>query len=221
METIVLKADARELVGRATDDLRADNTIPAVVYGAGEAPVSIQVSRSEFDRVYRQAGESTVVQLELAGKQIPVLIHDIQFHPQTDFTTHADFLRVDMNKPVEAAIEVVFVGESAAVETLGGTLVKSLEEVEVRALPGALVRQIEVDISKLATFDDAIHVSDITAPAGVEILTDKEMVIATVQPPISEAELAALDAAVEVDVNAVEVTTEKKDEEGAGDAKAE
>lgn len=215
METLILKADARELKGRATNDLRADNTIPAVVYGAGETPVSIQVSRSEFDRAYRQAGESTVVQLELAGKQIPVLIHDLQFDPQTDFTIHADFLRVDMTKPVEAAIELVFVGESAAVETLGGTLVKSMEEVEVRALPGALVRQIEVDITKLATFDDAIHISDLAIPAGIEVLSEGDGVIATVQPPLSEDEMAALDAPVELDVNAVEVLTEKKEDEAA------
>lgn len=218
METLILKAESRELKGRATNDLRADNTIPAVVYGSGGTPVSIQVTRSEFDRAYRQAGESTVVQLELDGKQIPVLIHDLQFDPQTDFTIHADFLRIDMNKPVEAAIELVFVGESAAVETLGGTLVKSMEEVEVRALPGALVRQIEVDISKLATFDDAIHISDLAIPAGIEVLSEGDGVIATVQPPLSESQMAALDAPVELDVNAVEVLTEKKEDEAAAAA---
>ena len=215
METITLKAEVRTLKGRNTIDLRLNNVIPVVVYGTGEEAISLQVSRSEFDRVYGQAGESTVVQLDLDGKQIPVLIHDMQIDPQTDFTIHADFLRVDMNKKVEAAIQIVFIGESAAVETLGGTLVQNLSEVEVRALPGALVREIEVDIAKLATFDDAIHVSDIVVPAGIEMLTEMDTVVATVQEPLNEAELEALDAPVEMDVNAVEVTTEKKVEEGA------
>ncbi len=215
METITLKAEVRTLMGRDTIDLRLNNVIPVVVYGMGEEALSLQVSRSEFDRVYGQAGESTVVQLDLDGKQIPVLIHDTQIDAQTDFTIHADFLRVDMNKKVEAGIQIVFIGESAAVETLGGTLVQNLSEVEVRALPGALVREIEVDISKLATFDDAIHVSDIVVPEGMEMLTEMDTVVATVQEPLNEAELDALNAPVEADVNAVEVTTEKKVEEGA------
>jgi large subunit ribosomal protein L25 len=215
METITLKAEVRTLMGRDTIDLRLNNVIPVVVYGMGEEALSLQVSRSQFDRVYGQAGESTVVQLDLDGKQIPVLIHDMQIEPQTDFTIHADFLRVDMTKKVEAGIQIVFIGEAAAVETLGGTLVQNLDEVEVRALPGALVREIEVDISKLATFDDAIHVSDIVVPAGIEILTEMDTVVATVQEPLNEAELDALNAPVEADVNAVEVTTEKKVEEGA------
>lgn len=220
METITLKAEVRTLKGRNTIDLRLNNVIPVVVYGTGAEAISLQVSRSEFDRVYGQAGESTVVQLDLDGKQIPVLIHDMQIDPQTDFTIHADFLRVDMNKKVEAGIKIVFTGEAAAVETLGGTLVQNLDEVEVRALPGALVREIEVDISKLATFDDAIHVSDIVVPAGIEILTEMDAVVATIQAPRNEAEMDALNAPVEADVNAVEVTTEKKEEEGAdGEAK--
>ena len=213
METIILKAESRELMGRATNDLRAENIVPAVLYGAGEEAQNLKVSRSEFDRVYRQAGESTVVQLEINGVQVPVLIHDVQFDPKIDFTAHVDFLRIDMNKPVEAAIELVFIGESHAVHGLGGTLVTSVEEIEVRALPASLVRQIEVDITKLATFDDAIHVSDLNIPEGIEVLTESDVVLATVQPPRDESELEALDAPVEANIDAVEVTTEKKDEE--------
>jgi large subunit ribosomal protein L25 len=221
MENITLKAEARELEGRATNALRDENIVPAVVYGAGEEPVNIKVSRSDFDRTYRQAGESTVVNLELDGKTIPTLIHDVQFDPRTDFSRHADFLRIDMNKPVETAVALSFVGEAPAVEVQGGMLITSLEEVEVRALPTALVREIEVDISTLATFDDAIHVSDIKAPEGVEILTDMELTVATAQPPRSEEEMEDLDAPVEGDVDAVEVSTEKKEEEEASEESAE
>lgn len=220
METITLKVEARELEGRATNELRDENIVPAVVYGAGEEPVNIKVSRSDFDRAYRKAGESTVVNIELDGKAIPTLIHDVQLNPRTDFTRHVDFLRIDMNKPVEASVSLAFVGESAAVEVQGGTLITNLEEVDVKALPSALVREIEVDISALATFDDSIHVSDLKAPEGVEILTDGERTIATVQAPRSEEEMEDLDAPVEGDVDAVEVSTEKK-EDGEGDSSEE
>lgn len=221
MESITLKAEQRELQGRATNALREENIVPAVVYGAGEEVINIKVDRSDFDRTYRNAGESTVVTIELDGKQISTLIHDVQRDPRTDFTTHADFLRIDMNKKVETAISLEFTGESEAVNVLSGTFVTSLEEVEVEALPSALVRSIEVDISSLKTFDDAIHVSDLKAPEGVEITTDPELTVATVQPPRSEEEMEDLDAPVEGDVENVEVTTEKKEEEGAEGESAE
>jgi hypothetical protein len=98
-----------------------------------------------------------------------------------------------------------------------------LEEVEVISLPDALVHEIEVDATKLVTFDDVIRVKDIVVPEGIEIKSDLEQAVASVQPPRSEAEMAALDAAVDADVSKVEVLTEKKEEagaEGAEDADA-
>lgn len=212
METTTLKATARTIMGRKTDALRADNTMPAVIYGLKQEPINIQVSRSEFDRAYQDAGESTVVQLDVDGTMIPVLIHDTQYDTMTDFTTHADFIRVDMNKPVEAKIQILLTGESAAVEVMGGVLVHSTEELEVRALPSALVREIELDLSALKTLDDVLRVSDIKVPAGIEVLTEGNMVVVSVQPPRNEKDLEDLNAPVNADISAVEVTTEKKEE---------
>ncbi len=96
---------------------------------------------------------------------------------------------------------------------MGGTLIQALEEVEVTALPDKLVSEIEVDIAKLATFDDVIHVSDIVVPEGIEIKNEGETAVASVQEPRSEEELAALNEAVDFDVSKVEVLKEKKESE--------
>lgn len=205
-----MNATLRELKGRATEALRAEGTVPAVVYGFGTEPTNIQVDRNAFLKVYAAAGSSTVVDLAVDGKTFQVLIGEIQRNALNDFVTHIDFRAVDPNRKIEAKIPLVLVGLAPAVKELGGTLLQSLEEVEVISLPNALVHEISIDVSKLATFEDVIRVSDIAAPAGVEITTDGEVAIASVQPPRSEEELASLNEVVDADVSKVEVLKEKK-----------
>lgn len=225
MAQLTVTANVREEKGRKTDHLRAEGQIPAVVYGFEIEPTSITLDRNVMEKLYQDAGESTVLALDVAGTSHEVLIQDIQRDPLTGFITHADFRKVDMNKKVEAVISLTIVGEAAAVKELGGTLIQNLDEVEVLSLPSALVREIEVDISALKTFDDVVRVKDLNVPEGIEILTDENRSIALTQAPRTEAEMAALDEAVEVDVDSVEVTSEKKEEgeaaEAAGEEKAE
>lgn len=218
--SITLTATLRDLVGRKTDALRQSGSVPCVVYGFGTEPTSITVDRNAFVKVYAAAGSSTVVDLAVGDKVLQVLVSAIQRNPLNDFVTHIDFRAVDPNQKIEAEIRLELIGEAHAAKALGGTLLQSLESLEVKSLPSALVSHIDVDVSALKTFDDVIRVSDIVVPAGIEVITDAEMAVASVQPPRSEEEMASLDEAVDMDVSKVEVTTEKKDEEGAeGDAK--
>ena len=220
MQHARIEAKTREARGRQTVALRADGLVPAVMYGFDTEPKNITVDRNTFVKVYDQAGESTVVDLEIDGTKHPVLIAEIQRDPLTDFITHADFRRVDPKRKIEADIPLKLVGMAPAVKELGGTLVQSLEEVKVMSLPDALVHEIEVDVTKLTTFDDVIRVKDIVIPEGIEVKSDADQAVASVQPPLSEAELAALDAAVDADVSKVEVLTEKKEEAAAEGADA-
>lgn len=219
MDHMTLSAKAREEKGRKTNVLRAEGQVPAVVYGFAIEPTSITVDRSDMERLYTKAGESTVVDLDIDGTVHPVLIQEVQRDALTGFFTHVDFRKLNMTERVEAAVSLVLEGEAPAVKGLGGTLIHALDEVEVSALPNALVREIIVDISVLATFDDAVHVSDLSVPAGVEILTEGTATVASVAPPRSEEELAALDEEVQNNVDSVEVTSEKKEEENAEEAK--
>ncbi len=212
MQHASITAESREERGRKTDSLRAEGKVPAVMYGFEIQPTNLVVDRNAFVKVYQQAGESTVVNLEVAGVKHSVIINEIQRNPLTDFITHIDFRRVDPKRKIEANIPLKLVGESAAVKSLGGTLIQSLEEVEVMSLPDALVSHIDVDISLLKTFEDVIRVSAIQIPEGIELKTDLEQAVASVQPPRSEEEMAALDAAVDTDISKVEVLTEKKED---------
>lgn len=213
MQHATLSALKREVTGRSTDALRAAGSVPAVMYGFGTEPTNITVDRNAFVKVYAQAGESTVVELTIDGITHPVLIAEVQRHPLTDFFSHVDFRRVDPTRKIEANIRIVLVGESAAVKVGGGTLIQSLEELEVFALPDKLVSELEVDISSLKTFDDVLHVSDISVPEGIEVKVAADTAVASVQAPRSEEELAALNEAVDFDVTKVEVLAEKKEEE--------
>ncbi len=197
MEIATIHAEKRIIKGRHTDDLRAEGKVPGVVYGFGTEPMMLTLDRNQVAKLYKEAGESTVISLDAEGKTLNVLLQDIQFDPMTDFVTHVDFRAVDMSKKVEATIALKFVGLAPAVKELGGTFAHAIDELEVLALPSALVREIEVDVTGLKTFEDVIHVSDIVIPAGIEVLTDKGLAVANVQPPRSEEELAALDAPVE------------------------
>ncbi len=215
---LTIAAETRTIEGRATDQLRAEGKVPGIVYGFEIDPVNIEVDRNELDRLYNEAGESSIIDLKVGNDTYNVLIQDLQRDPLTDFLTHVDFRRVNMNEKVETSIPITLVGEAPAVKELGGTLIQSLDEVDVEALPAALVRELTVSVETLKTFDDTIRVSDLSVPEGMEIENDPNEAIASVMPPRSEEEMEALDEAVDADVSKVEVTSEKKEEEAPAEA---
>ncbi|HEX8974543.1 MAG TPA: 50S ribosomal protein L25 [Patescibacteria group bacterium] len=202
-KAITLKADVRELTGKKAKKLRKQDLIPAVMYGNKIAAQNLQVNELDFSRVYSKAGESALIELEVAGKKVNVLIHEIQHEPMSGRVSHVDFFQVNMKEEVETEIPLEFVGESEAVKALGGTLVKNMDAVAVKCLPADLPEKFEINLSKLATFDDVITVADLKTSAKVEIMLEDETVIALVSEPRSEEELAGLDQKVEEDVTKV------------------
>lgn len=220
----ILTAQARTSIGRKNYAIRNEGLIPAIVYGAGHEPQNVQLDRNEFVRLYRTAGESTIVELQVDGKSVNVLMYDYQLDPLRDEVIHADFRIVDMNKELDTMVKLVFVGEAPAVKALGGTLVNPIDEVHIRALPGNLPNHIDVDLSTLVTFEDSIRIENLNVPEGVKILDDARATVAVVAPPRSDAEMADLDKAVEEDVASVKVEGEEKKaegEEGAAEEKKE
>jgi len=189
--------------------VRSNGMVPAVVYGARVENTSISVPSTDFVKVLKAAGESSTVELTLAGKKIDVLIHEVQVDPVKGFPIHVDFLAIDMNKPVEVSIALEFTGVAPAEKAGLGSLVKVLHEVEILALPKDLPHTIAVDISVLETLEDQIHVKDIVLPKGVTMVTDVEEVVALVAAAKEEKE------EVPVDLTAIEVQAKGKKEEDA------
>ncbi|HSX47990.1 MAG TPA: 50S ribosomal protein L25 [Candidatus Nanoarchaeia archaeon] len=198
MDKIILTATKREESGKKNRALREAGQVPAIVYGHGEKPRSIKVDARLMDKTFAKAGGNKIIGLKVdEGKDENVLIHEIQQDGRTGAILHADLYLVKMDEKIRTEIPLHFIGESTAVYQLEGTLVKNLEEVEVEALPGDLPESIEVDISILDDFEKSIHVSDLKIPANVELLAEAEDLVARVEPPRSEEELAELDAEVE------------------------
>ncbi len=198
MDKIILTATKREELGKKNRALREAGQVPAIVYGHGEKPRSIKVDARLMDKTFAKAGGNKIIGLKVdEGKDENVLIHEIQQDGRTGAILHADLYLVKMDEKIRTEIPLHFIGESTAVYQLEGTLVKNLEEVEVEALPGDLPESIEVDISILDDFEKSIHVSDLKIPANVELLAEAEDLVARVEPPRSEEELAELDAEVE------------------------
>lgn len=189
--------------------LRAKGLIPAVVYGGHHAAESIMVDARAFAKVLREAGEATVVSLSGLGAALPTLIHSIDLDPLTSQPRHIDFYAVTKGEKVEVAIPLAFEGASAAVEA-GANMVKVMHEVQVKADPMNLPHEIVVDISVLAAVNDQIHAKDLKLPAGVELVTAPDDVVALAQEVVEEKEEAA-----PADISSVEVEKKGKEEEAA------
>ena len=203
-KAIILKAKIRKVTGKKVDQLRKENLIPAVLYGHGIKPQNILVKYLDFNKVYEKAGESALIELEVGDKKANVLVHDIQMDPMSGKFSHVDFFQVNMKEEVETEIPLEFIGESPAVKEFGGVLIRSLDDIMVKCLPADLPEKYEVDISKLATFDDVIAVKDLQVSDRIEILVDGETIIASVQEPRTQEELESLETKVEEDVSTVE-----------------
>lgn len=189
--------------------LRKDGFVPAVFYGPKQAATSIKFKAIDFIKVYREAGESTIITLTGAGEDQEVLVQDIAVDPVKGSVKHVDFYVVEKGKKVEVTVPLVFVGEAPAERELHGTLVKVMHEIDVEAMPKDLPHEIEVSIESLVDFDAQIHAGDIVMPAGVTLVTDAEEVVALVQEhkEESEAPVAA------PDFSTIEVVGKKKEEE--------
>src|SRR3989338_2007181 len=118
-----IKAEKRDLVGKKAKNLRKAGKIPAIVYGAGESGLLLEISGHDFQKVFRQAGESSLVELEIGPERKNVLIHDVAYDPIKDVPVHVDFLQVRMDKLIKAKVELLFEGDSQAIKQ-GGILVK-------------------------------------------------------------------------------------------------
>lgn len=205
MTELKLSARSRaKTIKKEANQERAKGNIAAVIYGHGKPATSLWVERIAFEKLYSAAGESSIIHLDIEGKSHNALVQDVDFDPLSHRAVHIDFLQVKMNEVIEVTVPLEFVGESGAVRQLGGTLIKTLEEVEVSCLPKDLPHALEVSLEKLATFEDNLSVADIVAPQDVKILTNLETVIAITEAPRSAEDLAALDEKVEADVTKVE-----------------
>jgi len=207
MEQINLKASPREIIGKKVKVLRSKGQIPSILYGRDYKSTPLLLDKTEFEKVFSEAGSSMIVNLDITNKGTEkILIREPQKDPVTDLILHVDLYKVDMTKEIHTDIPLKFVGASAAVEELEGNLISNKDALEVECLPDRLVSEIEIDITPLKTFEDLIKVKNIKIPEGIKVINDPEEIIAQVTPPRSEEELEAMEqeAAVETEKAGIE-----------------
>ncbi len=199
MEKIVLKATKRDVIGKQVRALRRQGKLPAVLYGRNMPSTPITLNAREAAHVLARLPSSSLVTIELDGKEYPALVREKQRDFIKNTLLHVDFLAVTMTERIRATVAIEMVGEAPAVKELGAILVTNLDQLEIECLPGNLPERITVDISGLTEVGSAVHVRDVVVPEKVDVLTDPDEVIAVITAAREEEEVeeAAAEAAVE------------------------
>lgn len=197
MKKVALAVSERKVLGKKVRRLRKEGLIPANVYGKGVKSLAVELPVKEFEKTFKEVGETGLVELKVDGQMKPVLIHNVQYDPLSHEPLHADFYQVNLKEKVKTSVPVSFVGEPAAVINKVGILLEQMAEIEVEALPTDFPENIEINVEKLANVDDQITVADVKAPAGVTVLSEPTQVVAKIGELVTKeaAQQAAAEAA--------------------------
>ncbi len=220
MDPFKLSATRRTLVGKQVSQLRRDGQLPAVVYGPGREPQSVQLNAREATKVLSRVHGAELIDFELDGQTSKVLVHDLQRHSIRGDFLHVDFYAVDMDRVIRVHIPIRLTGTSPAVTNASAVLVRGVSGVEVECLPGNLVTFIEADLSAVVEIGQALHVKDLVVPANIQVLTDGEDLVVRATFQAKEEDLSTPVAVASTDVDVIDKgKLEEEGEEGAAPAK--
>ncbi|MCL5011252.1 MAG: 50S ribosomal protein L25 [Patescibacteria group bacterium] len=162
--------------------LRKQGFLPAVLYGEGVKDVLLKVGEKDFQKIFKEAGESSLVSLQTGDKKLDVLIHSLSKNPVSGRIEHVDFYHPSVRKKVSAEIPLVFIGEPPAVKKFNGVLIREMQALDVRGLAAKLPREIVVDVGGLENIEDKIYAGDLVLPEGVELAKHSNEIVALVVP---------------------------------------
>tara|TARA_B100001123_G_scaffold371640_1_gene434975 strand:- start:72 stop:776 length:705 start_codon:yes stop_codon:yes gene_type:complete len=225
MDEIVLTAATGRTTGtRPSRRLRREGSIPAVVYGLDQDPVSVTVEWPDLRRaITTDAGLNAVIQIDIDGDRHMSLVRDVQRHPVRRDVLHVDFIRIDPDQEVVVDVPIVLVGEADEVTNNDGMVDQNLFALTVSAAPDNIPTEIELDVSAL-TIGDSLRVADLVLPAGVTTEVDPEDAVAVAMITRSTLEQLAAEEAVAEEAAAAEggegedgEATEASGDDAAGD----
>jgi large subunit ribosomal protein L25 len=216
MDKVVLKATPRTATGRQVRALRRSGLLPAVIYGHNVEPISISLEGREAGRVLGRLSSSSLITIDLEGKEYPSLVREKQQNYIKRNLIHVDFMVVSLTEKIRAKVGILLTGLSPAVKDFNAMLINGLSELEVEAFPQDLPESIVVDIATLIKIGDGIHVRDIVLSDKVQVLdTPDEMIVLATAPAKEEVEEVVVPEAAVVEEGAEPEVIEKgKKEEG-------
>ncbi len=216
MHDFSLKLEARTASGKKVAALRKEGTVPSVVYGGQDDPISTQSELVATTKVVRGAGRHSPVKLTIGGKKKLAIIKDIDFDPVKQVVRHVAFHAIKENEIITTDVPIVLTGKGESVaEKAGLIILQAIERVEIKAKPADLPESIELSIADLATTEDRLTIADLQLPSGVEFADSEQhmdLVIANVYEP------AALEAANDAAAGSAEDESEVESENGEADS---
>jgi large subunit ribosomal protein L25 len=221
MDKINLKAQERTVLGKKVKALRKAGIIPAHVFGNTKEVEHVQVDVKDFMTVLQQAGETGLINLRIGEEKVrPVLIRETDFDPRNGSLTHVGFYQVNLKEKVQVPVPIVLIGEEPESVKMGEHIVlQNLSEVQVEALPGDLIENIEVNIEVLKNVDDAVTVDQLSYNHDlITVLAEPEEVVVKLAPAVTEEMKAMLE---EADAEAAAAAEEAEAAEGEEKAENE
>jgi large subunit ribosomal protein L25 len=186
-------AQMRTVTGKQVRRLRREGLVPGVVYGpVVDGTVSVMVDRRDFMKFYQSHGHSTLFDLQWDGGAESVFIREVQVDPVRRNPLHIDFFAPNLRRPIRAMVPLVL---HNAVSSSQAIFTELRTDVEVEALPSVIPAQLDVDVSGLENVGDSLHVRDLVMPAGVEVVTDGDEIVAQMAPMAAQEADEAADAA--------------------------
>jgi large subunit ribosomal protein L25 len=179
-EEILLTVNERSIVRKKLNTLKTQGVVPAVLHTPGHESKNIEAGQIELEKVVKKAGKHHPVNLKIDGKKQLSIIKDVDVDPKKHTVRHVVFGAIRSDEKVETEVPVEIVGDSEA-EKKSLLLIKQLDAIKIEALPKDLIDSIELDVTSLSEVGDKLHVSDLTVPAGVTVITEQEHTLVTVE----------------------------------------
>jgi large subunit ribosomal protein L25 len=216
-----LSVTPRDVLGKKVATLRRSGYLPANIYGHRLESLAVQVEIDVLEKTMRASSANEVIDLKVEGETAarPVVVHKVQRHPLTSGPLHADFYQVSLREKMRAAVPLVIIGRSEAVETYNAVLVTALDTLNIEALPLDFPSHIEVDITALQELESSIHVRDLSVPGNITVLNDEDILVVKAEAPRIAEEIAA--EAEEAAAAAAEEAAEAGEEAPEAEAEAE
>ena len=196
MEKVVLKATKRTLTGKQVSQLRRQGLLPGVVYGHKVDSTPITLDAHSTGLIMPKLTSSSIVTIDLDGKQIPALVREKQKNYIKNIYTHIDFQAVSLTEKLRTSVSLHFFGTAPAIKEFQAAIVNNMEEIEVEALPNDLPERIDVDISSLNRPGEGIRLRDVHVSDQVRLLGDPDTMVAVATFAKVEEETAAVPGAV-------------------------
>ena len=190
----------RSELGKRTKRLRREGILPCNIYGRGLDSVAVQLPYRDAEALLSEHGLNSLIEIAVEGEseERPVVVRRLQRHPLSRELQHLDFYQVDLTRPIQANVPVTIVGEAPAVHTYQGILITGMDHVLVEALPAEMPSHFEISVDSLEELDEQLTVADLQFGAGVEVMSEGEiMLVRVARPRVIEEEEAEAEELLE------------------------